>query len=115
VVPTAAIQRGAPGTFVYVVNADSTVSVKPVKLGVAQGERQAILSGVAAGDMVVTDGVDRLRDGAKVVLPGAQPPAPGAGGGGRHHKRDGAGADGDHKGNGDKSSGDPAGGRQPPQ
>jgi membrane fusion protein, multidrug efflux system len=80
VVPTAAIQRGAPGTFVYVVNADSTVSVKPVKLGVAQGERQAILTGIAVGDMVVTDGVDRLRDGAKVVLPGAPPPAPVAAG-----------------------------------
>ena len=73
VVPTAAIQRGAPGTFVYVVNPDSTVSVKPVKLGVAQAERQAILSGIEPGDMVVTDGVDRLRDGAKVILPGAQP------------------------------------------
>ena len=115
VVPTAAIQRGAPGTFVYVVNADSTVSVKPVKLGIAQGERQAILSGIAVGDMVVTDGVDRLRDGAKVVLPGAQPPAAGAAGGGRHHKRDGAGADGDHKSTGDKGSGDSAGGRQPQQ
>jgi membrane fusion protein, multidrug efflux system len=87
VVPTAAIQRGAPGTFVYVVNADSTVSVKPVKLGVAQGERQAIVSGIAVGDMVVTDGVDRLRDGAKVVLPGAQPS--GAGGGGGKHKHGG--------------------------
>ena len=81
VVPTAAIQRGAPGTFVYVVGADSTVSVKPVKLGVAQGERQAVLSGIALGDTVVTDGVDRLRDGAKVILPGAQP---GGAGGGRH-------------------------------
>jgi len=87
VVPTAAIQRGAPGTFVYTVNPDSTVSVKPVKLGVAQGERQAILSGIAVGDMVVTDGVDRLRDGAKVVLPGAQPS--GGGGGGGKHKRGG--------------------------
>jgi multidrug efflux system membrane fusion protein len=87
VVPTAAIQRGAPGTFVYTVNPDSTVSVKPVKLGVAQGERQAILSGIAVGDMVVTDGVDRLRDGAKVVLPGAQPS--GAGGGGGKHKHGG--------------------------
>jgi multidrug efflux system membrane fusion protein len=88
VVPTAAIQRGAPGTFVYAVNPDSTVSVKPVKLGVAQGERQAILSGIDVGDTIVTDGVDRLRDGAKVILPGAQPPAPGAGGaaGNRRHR-----------------------------
>jgi multidrug efflux system membrane fusion protein len=91
VVPTAAIQRGAPGTFVYVVGADSTVSVKPVKLGVAQGERQAVLSGIAVGDTVVTDGVDRLRDGAKVVLPGAQP-----GAGGEKHKHNQGAADGDN-------------------
>jgi multidrug efflux system membrane fusion protein len=90
VVPTAAIQRGAPGTFVYFVNPDSTVSVKPVKLGVAQGERQAILSGIAPGDTVVTDGVDRLRDGAKVILPGAEAPA--AMPGGKKGKRGGAGA-----------------------
>ena len=85
IVPASAIQRGAPGTFVYLVNADSTVSVKPVKLGVSQGERQAIRSGLQPGDTVVTDGVDHLRDGAKVVVPGAAPPAPGAGG--KHHKR----------------------------
>jgi len=120
VVPTAAIQRGAPGTFVYTVNPDSTVSVKPVKLGVNQGERQAILSGIAVGDMVVTDGVDRLRDGAKVVLPGAQPPAPGTGGGTRRHRHEGAdGAQGngaDHK-DGTNSGGnkDSSGDRQPQQ
>ncbi len=86
IVPSAAIQRGAPGTFVYVVNPDSTVSVKPVKLGVTQGERQAILSGVEPGETVVTDGVDRLRDGAKVMLPGAQPPAGRAPNGQRRHR-----------------------------
>jgi multidrug efflux system membrane fusion protein len=95
IVPTAAIQRGAPGTFVYVVNPDSTVAVRPVKLGVTQGERQAIQSGLNPGDTVVTDGVDHLRDGAMVTLPGAQPPAPGTGGkGGWRHKRQG----GDEKG-----------------
>jgi multidrug efflux system membrane fusion protein len=86
IVPTSAIQRGAPGTFVYLVNADNTVSVKPVKLGAAQGERQAILSGINVGDTIVTDGVDRLRDGAKVVLPGQQPPPPGQAGGMRRHR-----------------------------
>jgi multidrug efflux system membrane fusion protein len=104
VVPTSAIQRGAPGTFVYVVNPDSTVSVRPVKLGVAQGERQAIVSGLNIGDTVVTDGVDRLRDGAKVVLPGAQPPAPGEGGaGGRHHRGQGQGVGQSQGGNKDSS------------
>jgi membrane fusion protein, multidrug efflux system len=117
VVPTAAIQRGAPGTFVYTVNPDSTVSVKPVKLGVAQGERQAIVSGITLGDTVVTDGVDRLRDGAKVVLPGAQPPAPGESGGGRHHRRAGGanGADGKEGDQKDGGKGDSASGRQPQQ
>jgi multidrug efflux system membrane fusion protein len=114
IVPTAAIQRGAPGTFVYTVNPDSTVSVRPVKLGVAQGERQAILSGIALGDTVVTDGVDRLRDGAKIVLPGGQAPGPGDGTGARRHRHAGGtdGKEGDHK---DGGNGDSAGGRQPQQ
>ena len=114
IVPTAAIQRGAPGTFVYTVNPDSTVSVKPVKLGVAQGERQAIVSGIALGDTVVTDGVDRLRDGAKIVLPGGQTPGPGDGTGARRHRHaPGAdGKEGDHK---DGGNGDSAGGHQPQQ
>ena len=80
-IPSAAIQRGAPGTFVYVVNDDKSVSVKPVKLGPVQGEVTAIDSGVAPGAMVVVDGADKLRDGAKVELitPEARAaPGPGA-------------------------------------
>ena len=106
VVPTAAIQRGAPGTFVYAVNADSTVSVRPVKLGVAQGERQAILSGIDPGDTIVTDGVDRLRDGAKVILPGDQPP-PAGGDGTRRHRRNANGGAANGQ-NGDSAGGRPA-------
>src|SRR5215475_6467354 len=67
VVPTSAIQRGAPGTFVYLVNADNSVAVKPVTLGPASGERVAIQSGLVPGDRVVVDGADKLRNGAKVV------------------------------------------------
>jgi membrane fusion protein, multidrug efflux system len=86
-VPVAAVQHGtvnnAPGTFVYVANSDSTVSVRPVTLGTTTAERVAIASGLAAGDVVVTEGADRLRDGAKVMLHGVAPPAsargPGAG------------------------------------
>src|SRR5262249_52263474 len=66
--PSAAIQRGAPGTFVYSVNNDQTVSVTPVKLGPVQGETTAIASGIAPGAMVVVDGTDKLREGAKVEL-----------------------------------------------
>ncbi len=68
VVPAAAIQRGTPGTFVYVVKADSTVTVRPVKLGPTQGEVVAVDAGLAPGEMVVVDGADKLREGAKVEL-----------------------------------------------
>jgi multidrug efflux system membrane fusion protein len=75
VVPAAAIQRGASGAFVFVVNADHTVSMRTVTLGQTQDDRVAIASGVKPGDTVVVDGADRLRDGARVVLPGERPPA----------------------------------------
>ena len=67
-VPSAAIQRGAPGTFVYVVKDDHSVTVKPVKLGPVQGETTAIASGIAPGELVVVDGADKLREGAKVEM-----------------------------------------------
>jgi multidrug efflux system membrane fusion protein len=73
VMPNAAVHRGAPngvvGTFVYLVKADSTVAVRPVTLGTVDGERVAVLSGLTPGDLVVTDGGDKLRDGATVMLP----------------------------------------------
>jgi membrane fusion protein, multidrug efflux system len=80
-VPTAAIQRGAPGTYVYVVNADNTVSVRPISVGPADGPLAAVNSGLSVGERVVVDGTDRLRDGTHVVIPGAPAaanPAPGA-------------------------------------
>jgi membrane fusion protein, multidrug efflux system len=67
-IPSAAIQRGAPGTFVYVVKDDKSVAVVPVKLGPIQGEVTAITSGLVPGDVVVVDGTDKLREGAKVEL-----------------------------------------------
>jgi multidrug efflux system membrane fusion protein len=66
VVPSSAVQRGSPGTFVYKVNDDDTVSVRVVKLGPVQGETTVIESGIAPGERVVTDGADKLRDGAKI-------------------------------------------------
>ncbi len=68
VVPSAAIQRGSQGTFVYVVQADQTISVKPVKVTVAENESSSIEGDVKAGDLLVTDGADKLRAGAKVKL-----------------------------------------------
>jgi multidrug efflux system membrane fusion protein len=73
-VPTAAIQRGAPGTYVYVIN-DDKVSVRNVKIGPTDGPMAAVISGLSAGEQVVVDGTDRLRDGARVIVPGAAPPS----------------------------------------
>jgi len=67
-VPTAAVQRGAPGTFVYLVRPDDTVTVRKVVLGPVDGAREQVVSGLAAGDRVVVDGTDRLREGAKVTV-----------------------------------------------
>ena len=72
---TAGIQRGSPGTFVYIINADSTVSVRPVKLGVTDGERVEVLSGLAPGERIVIDGADKLRDGAKIIVRSENNPA----------------------------------------
>ena len=67
-VQTSAIQRGAPGTYVYVINADNTASVRQVSTGAVDGNVTAINSGLSAGERVVTDGTDRLRDGIKVTV-----------------------------------------------
>jgi membrane fusion protein, multidrug efflux system len=68
-VPSNAVQRGAPGTFVYLVGANDTVSAAAVSLGPLDGDKYAVSSGLSPGDRVVVDGADRLRDGAKVLIP----------------------------------------------
>ncbi len=74
VVPSSAVQRGSNGTFVYRVNDDETVSVRPVQLGPIQGETTVIEQGLVPGERVVADGADKLRDGAKIeaIVPGAE-------------------------------------------
>lgn len=74
VVPVAAIQRGQPGTFVYLVKADDTVEIRVVELGATDGDKVQIVKGLQVGDQVVIDGTDRLRDGAKIRRPGAGAP-----------------------------------------
>jgi membrane fusion protein, multidrug efflux system len=69
VVPVAAIQRGADGTYVFVVTPEKTVTQRTVKTGVQDGNNIQILSGIKGGDTVVVDGADRLRDGADVEIP----------------------------------------------
>jgi membrane fusion protein, multidrug efflux system len=65
VAATAAVQQGPQGSFVYVIR-DGKAVVRPVKVGITDGDRVSILGGVDAADVVVTDGIDRLRDGAAV-------------------------------------------------
>lgn len=82
-IPQAGVQRGAPGTFVYLVNADQTVSVRKVTLGPGDPNNVSITAGLRPGDTVVVDGADRLKDGAKVVVRqgGVAHPGGGAGSG----------------------------------
>ena len=68
-VPNAAIQRGEPGAYVYLVNSNNTVSVRDVQLGPSDNGMVQIVSGLKRGDQVVTDGTDRLTDGARVSIP----------------------------------------------
>ena len=77
VAPQAAVQHGAPGDFVYLVQPDGTVKIQVVKLGVTDGGKVEITDGLKAGDKVVTDGLDRLKDGAKITVapPPGQAPA----------------------------------------
>ncbi|HXA22669.1 MAG TPA: efflux transporter periplasmic adaptor subunit, partial [Acetobacteraceae bacterium] len=79
-IPQPAVQRGAPGTYVYVVGADQTVSMRKITLGPGDASRIVVTSGLSVGDVVVIDGADRLKDGAKVRLPQhAGAAAPGSG------------------------------------
>ena len=71
VAPTASIQRGQKGTYAYVIGDDRLVHVRPITLGAQDGAMVAVLRGLNVGDRVVIDGVDRLRDGAKVRVAGA--------------------------------------------
>jgi membrane fusion protein, multidrug efflux system len=93
--PTAGVQRGVPGTFVYFINPDSTVSVRKIELGVTDGDRVEVRSGLVPGDRIVVDGADKLRDGARINVraeadinaPAADPaaaPGPGKAGKRRH-------------------------------
>lgn len=79
VVPSAAVQRGPQGDYVYVMKPDKTVEVRPVNTSVTQGSLSLIASGVSPGDMVVTDGQDKLQQGSRV-----EPHQQGAGNGTRN-------------------------------
>ena len=92
IVPTTAVHHGPQGDFVWVLQPGQTVKNRPVKVGPGTPETVSIASGLQAGETVITEGGDRLKDGAKVVLPGQHG---GAGGkGGHHHYSQGGGAPG---------------------
>lgn len=110
VMPSAGVQRGLPGTFVYIVNDDSTVSVRKVALGVTDGDRVEVKSGLKGGDRIVVDGADKLRDGAKVNI---RSETPASGDGTAAPGATGAWPQGGDKA-GDKT-GDKGGARQPRQ
>ncbi|WP_333647532.1 MdtA/MuxA family multidrug efflux RND transporter periplasmic adaptor subunit [Candidatus Binatus sp.] len=75
-IPAAGLQRSQQGLFVYVVKPDQTVEMRSVTVGATQGDVIAIATGLAAGDLVVTDGVDKLQQGSHVnVQTAAVPPA----------------------------------------
>jgi membrane fusion protein, multidrug efflux system len=79
-IPQAGVQRGEPGTYVYVVDSDQTVSVRKVTLGPGDATDISITQGLKPGELVVVDGADKLKDGARVLLRSATgtPPAAGA-------------------------------------
>ncbi len=72
VIPAAALQMGNEGNFVWVLNSDDKVSKHLVTPGIQDSQRVVISAGIAAGDRVVTDGIDRLTEGAKVEVVEAQ-------------------------------------------
>lgn len=79
VVPVTAVRQGGQGDFVFVLQQDRTVKIRPVVRGQPLGERVQIVSGLQLGERVITEGADRLRDGARVTLPGDAPRNGGAG------------------------------------
>ncbi|MES2911938.1 MAG: efflux RND transporter periplasmic adaptor subunit [Pseudomonadota bacterium] len=86
VVPVTAVRQGSSGDYVYVLNADRTVSLRPVTRGQATVDKVVIATGLQAGERVITEGADRLKDGSRVTLAGDAPRVPGAGGGNRRRQ-----------------------------
>ncbi|MBC7453792.1 MAG: efflux RND transporter periplasmic adaptor subunit [Massilia sp.] len=81
-VPVTALRNSSTGDFVYVLNAaERTVAVRPVTRGIGTVDKVELRTGLKAGEQVITEGADRLKDGAKVTLPGDKPQMGGAGGG----------------------------------
>jgi multidrug efflux system membrane fusion protein len=78
VVPSAAVQKGAQGTFVYVIKKDGSASYRPIQVDFSEGNDSIIRQGLQAGEQIVVDGQDKLQDGTKVVVHAAPAGAVGA-------------------------------------
>lgn len=92
VVPVTALRHGPNGDYVYVINEDNTVSQRPVTRGESSVDNVAVMSGLKAGEQVVTEGGDRLKDGARVQTQADRPAAPASGAAaGTHRRRQGGG------------------------
>jgi multidrug efflux system membrane fusion protein len=76
-VSTAAVQRNSQATYVYVVKADSTVTIRPIAIGTTEGDDSEVTAGLVPGEVIVMTGVDKLQEGSKVAaqMPSANPPA----------------------------------------
>ena len=85
-IPPAAVRSGQDSSFVWLLKPDKTVTQRKIKTGITTADKVQVVSGLNVGDIVITDGGDRLNEGAKVALPGDRPAA-GAGGGRRRHQR----------------------------
>ena len=79
-IPVSALRHGSGGDYVFVVDpVTRTAALRPVTQGQATVDRIEITKGLALGEQVITEGADRVKDGAKVTLPGDKPPIPGTG------------------------------------
>ena len=88
IIPSAGVQRGSQGTYVYIINQDHSVSLRLVKVGVTEGDNSSIDDGLKPGETVVIDGADKLRDGLKVEVSSKDASTPAADTGaadGSHH------------------------------
>ncbi|MBC7443848.1 MAG: efflux RND transporter periplasmic adaptor subunit [Polaromonas sp.] len=111
-VPVAALRHGNAGDYVYAVNAaERTVSLRPVERGLMTTDKVQIIAGLKAGEQVITEGADRLKDGASVVLPGDSPRGMNGGAGKANsakRQRPGAPADGPRPGASSSTADGPA-------
>ena len=91
IIPAAGLQRNPQGAFVFILKADKTVTMRPVKVGITQGGEASVIQGLTEGERVVVDGAERLREGSKVEVKEAEQSGPGGSKGKGHPRSEGEG------------------------